>query len=326
MRIRNKGGSTPCDRRLDRRKVAMAAAAAVLFFATTARAGFIELAIVPGSPTGVGGSQLSLTVKAADPALPGGPATFGKVTTYPTADADGSSINGQAWGRVYMNYTPGVSLAMDPSSRINFFDVSLYLPGRDGGGNLVTSLAPASAQLGQFGQEITHPFAGLLGYGRIFDMWQTFGTLDAGTGMTTPNGGTPLTNVGGNNYAAIPGPDPDGGGPSGAQVQATLAMAGWNDIVSGILVDQVQLNELAPGDTPFPTPYAGNVATFDGVTLTIPMVSSFSFVDGTTTYTITTSGQIVAVIVPEPSTMVLLGFSVVGLLSYAWRARNRKAA
>ena len=29
--------------------------------------------------------------------------------------------------------------------------------------------------------------------------------------------------------------------------------------------------------------------------------------------------------VPEPSTVTLLGFGVAGFLTYAWRARNRKA-
>jgi hypothetical protein len=42
------------------------------------------------------------------------------------------------------------------------------------------------------------------------------------------------------------------------------------------------------------------------------------------TVNLTLSGQIVGVGVPEPSTLTLFGFGVVGLLSYAWRSRRRK--
>jgi hypothetical protein len=216
-----------------------------------------------------------------------------------------------------MTYTPGVSLAMSSQSRVNYFNSGTYIPGRLPGGALDTGLSPANAHPGQIGQEITHPIAGVLGYGVIYDLWQTFGTLDTGTGSTVADGGPTLPWVGGTSYAAIP---------SGSSAQALLAMEGWNDIVSGIVVDTVQLNELAAGDTPFPSVYAGNVATFDGTTLTLPLSSVISFMDGTTTYTITTAGTLVAVVVPEPSTMILFGFSVVGLLSYAWRARKRRAA
>jgi hypothetical protein len=76
----------------------------VLVFATTAHAGVIELAIVPQS------SQLGIKLLLSDPALPGGPVTFGKVTTYPVLPSDSTKMT--PWGAIYMDYTPGVSLAM----------------------------------------------------------------------------------------------------------------------------------------------------------------------------------------------------------------------
>ena len=68
-------------------------------------------------------------------------------------------------------------------------------------------------------------------------------------------------------------------------------------------------------------------------TLTIPIESSFSvpldlghIVPGAVgTVTISSFGVIVATPIPEPSSVVLLGFGVVGLLTYCWRRRRQKS-
>jgi hypothetical protein len=73
-----------------------------------------------------------------------------------------------------------------------------------------------------------------------------------------------------------------------------------------------------------------DIGTWDGTTLTVPIHSKIQFnvtsSNGGIDEQVLVSGQIVLTpVVPEPSSMTLLGFGVVGLLSYAWRARKRKA-
>lgn len=73
-----------------------------------------------------------------------------------------------------------------------------------------------------------------------------------------------------------------------------------------------------------------DIGTWDGVTLTIPVHSSYSFVVtndfGGISQFVDVEGQLVMeLVIPEPGTMTMAGFGVVGLLSYAVRARKRKA-
>lgn len=70
-----------------------------------------------------------------------------------------------------------------------------------------------------------------------------------------------------------------------------------------------------------------DIGTFDGFTLTIPVhskVVTLTFNDLGFPATVSTIyvGQIVAHLVPEPSSVVMLGFGVVGMLAYGLRARN----
>jgi hypothetical protein len=73
-----------------------------------------------------------------------------------------------------------------------------------------------------------------------------------------------------------------------------------------------------------------DIGTWDGATLTLPVHSSYSFrvTDdfGGIDQFVMVEGQLVATPkVPEPTSLMLFGFGVVGLLSYAWRARKRRA-
>jgi hypothetical protein len=70
-----------------------------------------------------------------------------------------------------------------------------------------------------------------------------------------------------------------------------------------------------------------DIGTWDGTTLTIPVHSTVTTViqaSPLVTQTITLTGQIVAVI-PEPSSVIMAGLGVVGLVAAGYRARKRKA-
>lgn len=116
--------------------------------------------------------------------------------------------------------------------------------------------------------------------------------------------------------------------------QSWGAVEGYLDLVSAVANAQILLQTAGPSNTPLPLPLgsAGPTSgTWDGVTLTIPINSINSFaLDsplGPVPIVIETTGVIIATVrVPEPSSVVLCGFGVVGLLSYAARARKRRAS
>ena len=71
-----------------------------------------------------------------------------------------------------------------------------------------------------------------------------------------------------------------------------------------------------------------DIGTWDGTTLTLPVHSTVTTVIQASPLVlqyITMTGQIVARVVPEPSSFIMAGLGVVGLIATGYRARKRKA-
>ena len=114
-----------------------------------------------------------------------------------------------------------------------------------------------------------------------------------------------------------------GGGTFDLAGQAMSFTTGRYAIVSGIGNGE---DDVVGFPTVFGTS-AADVGSWDGTTLIIPVHSTVTYTlqDTPAIYdTITFTGQIVAVI-PEPSTMIMAGLGVVGLVTVGYRSRKRKA-
>jgi hypothetical protein len=296
MRLMKMGGA-PRDRRLDRRKVAIAAAAALFLSAASARANVVDFVLDQSL------SSMKQTIKLIGPVF----APFGgSVSSLPqSANADQTSL----FGHIYVDLQPN-SIQFLPGSYITFVGKGSgnYAPLdpviHDPPGPPPVGIQPNS----DFGYSF--PFAPLNLTATLYNLrWDFTAPPQSGLPMGVPS--TPI-GLAGQNF------DMSG--------QAMSYTDGRQAYVSGLGND-------TSGVIGFPSLYGtggSDVGTWDGTTLTIPMHSKIQFnvttSNGGIDEQVLIVGQLVATpFVPEPSSMTLLGFGVVGLLSYAWRARKRKA-
>lgn len=296
MRLMKMGGA-PRDRRLDRRKVAIAAAAALFLSATVARANVVDFVLDQNL------SALKQTVKLIGPAFN---AFGGSVSSLPqSANADQVSL----YGHIYVDIQPN-SLQFLAGSYITFVG--------KGNGNYAPLDPVISDPVGpppvgiqpnsDFGYSF--PFNPLNLSATLYNLrWDFTAPPQSGLPMGVPS--TPV-GLAGQNF------DMTG--------QAMSYTDGRQAFVSGLGNDTA-------GVIGFPALYGtggSDIGIWDGATLTIPIHSKIQFRvtndNGGIDEQVLVTGQMVATpVVPEPSSMTLLGFGVVGLLSYAWRARKRKA-
>jgi len=141
-----------------------------------------------------------------------------------------------------------------------------------------------------------------IGWANIYDLTQAFAKLSDGT-----PGGAAMPFAGGNTYIAGD--------------LALFNLTGTEDLQGAQTV--------AAGISGVPSPIGGGIdsltanVTFDGTYITIPVTNRITFVDSGILYDIRTFGQIVGVVVPEPSSVALLGCGAIGLVGYVIRRKRR---
>lgn len=283
-------GVSPRDRRIGRGKVAIAALAALLCSATTARANLVDFVIVQAA------SSLKQVNKIYGPAV-------GSQTSV--AQAPGSDTT-NVYGHIYVDLNPG-TIKLTNSSSISYVTTGNYAP-FDPVINDPVGPPPVGTTPGNYGLAMPGILLSAVQHG----IKANFSTI------LGPISNLPLV---GNNFPL-----------GGTALEFTAGRQAFVTALGNDTGDMVGIPTFASGtfndNTSTYTPGAG-MGTWDGTTLTIPINSKFTFrvtsdfggIDEDVIFT----GQIVAVpYIPEPSTVTLLGFGVVGLLSYAWRARKRK--
>jgi hypothetical protein len=328
---------SPRDRRIDRRKVAMAAAAALFVFATTAQAGVVDMRLdVNASSLSYAGSNVDLSFAVAK-------APPGTVVVPYTASTD---FSGQGANGLVAHYSGDMYVDLDNLGTITMLDTGAgyqnaqgsvpatwtrgaYIPNMDPSNNPSGSypnpnFGGAPADYGNYGITVSAVGA----FARVWDLSISPSADQA------PNGPQPMVQ-----------------GPAGVYTFALAPLiwemkSGYQALVSGLGNDLTALGDaIAPG-IGFPIPLGGaldstglgpaftpNGATgvWDSNTQTLTLN-----VNGSVRYTLdddnaiydkrVVTGTLVYHPAPEPSSMLLAGCGVVGLLSLAMRARKRRLA
>jgi hypothetical protein len=348
MRSDNMGSFTPRGRRLGRAMVAVAALA-VLLGATSAQAAIMNFQIVPEL------SSLSIEEYVGDPGLggfsgmPGDDGIpyphfstgdtylhLGAVTPAGDYGQPNPSNVAPAFGNFQVDVNTGTSLKIQPGAFVSYQALYPYWPYRaDGGGESTISLPidsdPRSvgglgpgtnAQIGfsvvtgtATGPDVKPVNGADIGYANIYGLTQTFGSIST----QSPDGGAAMPYIGGNSYFVGD--------------LALFGLSGTEDIYTALTVSAADIEGfvtpigLVNGALP---PTVAAAVTWDGTYLTIPVANRFVFAgtndDGSfdgSLFDVTTFGQIVAVVVPEPSSIAILACGAIGLVGYAVR-RKRK--
>ncbi len=232
-----------------------------------------------------------------------------------TAQSPGADIANYT-GTIKIDVQPGTIQLMTGSSMVPD-TTGNYKPGDDGTSTpIVNGTSP-----GNYGFAV----AALGAFSILRELDTDFGAPDSYSGTaplstTIPAGGIPTTPM--NLIGAGPSYTFDLAG------QAMSFTAGRRGVVSSIAPDQNAIG----GFSGYPTLFGTNGAdtgSWDGTTLILPVHSVFTelLTDTPAYYYQRTflTGQLVAHVVPEPSSLVLLSMAAVGLAGCVWRARRRIA-
>jgi hypothetical protein len=286
--------------------VAIAAAAVLFLSATSVRANIVEFTLDKDL------SYLTQSAKLVGPALGGSKTSVAQVAdTFATTVA----INGFGYheasdkthyfGNMYADIQP-TTIQMLPGSSMSAIYTGFYVPHDPVITDPVSPPGNTGVEMGNYGFSIAAIGLFAMQYGLV---------LDHGN----PSNGFPTTPMplAGNNFNL-----------AGQAIEFELGRQAFisglgND--TGSLIDDLFIIMGTAG---------ADIGTWDATpgfeTLTIPVHSSWSFRVtndfGGIDQFVQVTGQLVAhPKIPEPTSLTLFGFGVVGLLSYAWRARKRRA-
>lgn len=327
MRLFTKGGVPPCDRRLDRRKVAIAAIAALFMFAPSAsKAAIVDFEISPTLSFFKHVSVWDVSKLALGDGAPYGTVLLTSVPQDLDVDDAGPKTYGSDTAFVSGNLLIDLDLV---GNLINF----------PGGSTINYEVTGSYVPFDPIYTDPPHPTGvdGKMGppgsYGTKITIGAPYGTISTNQHSLISD----LLNIGAPAIAMTPGvvqtfplaftPGPN----TGAAIlykEGRLALAN-----SGGLLGVEDSGDLIGDPEGLFGTGAPDSGTFDNstLTLTLPMTSSLPLPVNIDTdpvieviiYALTTGVIVATPKVPEPSTLMLLGFGVVGLLTCAWRSRKR---